>query len=293
VKEHRQKILLAIFGAMAVLTVGDRLWQDYYVAPLEAAQTRASKLTQGLAETRQTLKRYKKQQQRLDALRKLSLPGDVEAARTLYQEWLTEVAEKIELEGLRVDSNAPRTSAGFRELPFSLRCIGTLEQLTALLHTFYQAPLLHHISTLAITPIAGTRQLSLNFAIQALQLDNTPPASALPTGQRNQLASTTLEEYQMIAQRNIFSTSGGVEAAHFTVLTAIVAVDGYPQAWFTNLLEDHVAKVRVGERFRVGALECVVAEIGLRDVILSIQGQRWLLSVNDGMAAAIALPPEY
>jgi hypothetical protein len=253
---ERQRLLLGGFAAMATLTVGDYAWRNWYEAPLQAATQRVERLTEELGEAKQNLRKIKQDQNRLAKLRPLSLPDDIEAARTLYQGWLTEVAERIELEGQRIDSNPPRAQEGFRILPFSLRGSGSLEQLTALLFEFYRAPYLHHIRTLTVTPVAGTRQLSINLAIEALALDGAQRAEEPPAGANPQLASDALETYQSIARRNFFSASGGVEAAAYTTLTAIVEVDGYPEAWFTNLLEDEVVKVRMGDRFRVGAWIC-------------------------------------
>ncbi|MCA9259272.1 MAG: hypothetical protein KDA61_08740 [Planctomycetales bacterium] len=290
--ESRQRLLVFVFGAMVLVAVGDRLWQTGYVEPLLAAQNRASKLRKDLTEVRRQIKKAEKDQQRLQQLTERSLPADVEAARTLYQEWLTDVAERIELRSLRVDSNAPRANPGFRTIPFSLRGAGSLEQITSLLFEFYRAPMIHHLESLSIVPVANSRDLNLNLAIEAVIVDGVKREDALPQGQSELLANDQNESYRAIARRNIFSASGGVEAAGYMALTAIVAVDGYPQAWFTDLLAGDVVKVGVGESFRAGALECRVAEITLRDLIFEVEGQRWLMTVDDRLVDAVALPPE-
>lgn len=291
--DKRRTILLGSLAIMVVLTFGDQLWKSLYERPLGTARRNTERLTGEVQQARQTLKRFTKQQTRLKRLRSASLPNDVEAARTLYQGWLNELAERIDLEGRRVDSKPPRVYLGYRVLPFSLRCEGTLEQLTSLLYEFYQAPFLHHIRTMTITPIAGTRQLSLNFALESLSIDESPSTDALPSGKSDQLASDELRDYQSIVRRNMFSASGGVQAAQFTILTGIVAVDGSPQAWFTNSLEDDVQKVRAGGTIRVGGLECTVERMTRRDLILVIDDSRWLLTINERVADAIALPPEF
>jgi len=291
--DKRRNILLGAFAIMVVLTIGDQLWKSLYQQPINTARRKTERLTRDVLEARQMLKRYTKQQTRLIRLRNGSLPNDVEAARTLYQGWLNDLTERIDLEQRRVDSNPPRVYLGYRVLPFSLRCHGTLEQLTFLLYEFYRAPFLHHIRTMTITPVAGTRQLSLNFALESLSIDDSPTTGALPSGQSDQLASNDLRDYQSIVRRNVFSASGGVEAAQFTILTGIVTVDGYPQAWFTNSLEDDIQKVSAGDTIRVGGVECAVERMTLRDLILVIDDQRWLLTINDRVADAIALPPEY
>jgi Tfp pilus assembly protein PilO len=289
----RQKLLLAGLVAMGLLAVGERIWRGWYEEPLAAADKRVERLNADIAKAKQNLRRLKKDEGRLQRLRSLSLPDDVEVARTVYQAWLTQVAESIELEGQRVDSNPPRSQQGFQILPFSLRGTGSLEQLTALLFEFYQAPYLHHVRTLTVTPVAGARELNLNLAVEALIIGGAQRTEEMPAGSNQQLASAELDAYQAIARRNFFSASGGVEATAYTTLTAIVEVDRYPEAWFTNHLEDEVVKVREGDRFRVGSLACEVERITLRDAIITIDGQRWLLTVHDRVADAVALPPEY
>lgn len=291
--ERRQKILLGAFATLVLATVGDRVLSSYYFEPVERAERTAAGLTTEVEETRQKVRRAKKDAQRLTQLRNISLPADVEGARTYYQAWLTDLAENIEFAGLRVDSSPPRTFDGYQGLPFSLRCTGNLEKLTALLYEFYRTPMLHHIKSLTITPIASSRELNLSLAIEALLIDGAPAEFDPPDDFKSLLANDGIENYQAVARRNFFSTSGGVEAAAYTALTAIVAVNDAPQAWFTNLLEGQVEKVAVGDRFRVGALDCQVEEITVRDVVLAVDGQRWLLTIDERVADALALPPEY
>jgi len=289
----RRKILLALFAVMVALVIGDRLWTSFYSGPLAAARAKSSRLTQKIQETRQGRKRLQKWQKRLEVLRDRSLPENIDTARTLYQGWLTELVEKVSLDNRRVDSNEPRQFDGYYLLPFSLRGSGTLEQFTIMLHQFYTAPYLHKIRTFTITPIAGSRQLSLNLTIEALLIGGTDRIDELPTGTNDELAFDRFDEYRVIAKRNIFSTSGGVEATEHTVLTAIVSVDGIPEAWFTNRLEDKVQKLHEGDDFWVGAFHCKIREITRRDVVIVADNEGWLLTLSESLADATALPPEF
>lgn len=290
--DRRRTLLIGLFAIMVVMTVGDYAYRNYYETPLEAALERRDRLTQQVVEQRQQLKQLSKRQHRLNMLKKASLPEDAETARTLYLGWLNELAQYVDLLGRQVDSNPPRSYEGYRILPFSLRGRVTLEQLTALLYQFYEAPYLHHIRTITVTPVAGTRLLSLNLTVEAISLDGSVAEGSLPPGQSDQLASDRLTDYRVIAQRNVFSASGGVQAERFTTLTAIVEVDEYRQAWFNNALDDEVYKLSEGDSLRVGAVRGVVEQIMVRDLILAVGEQRWLLTIDDRLTDATALPPE-
>ena len=113
------------------------------------------------------------------------------------------------------------------------------------------------------------------------------------TGTSDVLASSRLEDYGAIAGRNFFSARGGAAATEHTELTAVVWVDGTGQAWVTNRLDDTLHKTRAGDELHIGTFHGLVAEIAEKDVVLESEGQRWLLSIQDRLADAIALPPEY
>lgn len=290
--DRRRTLLIGVFGVMVVMTVGDYAFRNYYEQPLEAAVQRKDRLTEEIAEKRAELKQLAKRQHRLDLLKEASLPAEAETARTQYLGWLNELAQYVDLLGRQVDSNPPRSYEGYRILPFSLRGRVTLEQLTTLLYQFYEAPYLHHIRTITVTPVAGTRLLSLNLAVEAISLDGGVAETTLPEGKSDQLASDRLADYRVIAQRNVFSASGGVQAERFTTLTAIVESDGYRQAWFNNALDDEIYRLSEGDALRVGAVRGQIERITVKDVILSVGEDRWLLTIDDRLTDATALPPE-
>ena len=291
--DKRRRLLLGVFAGMVVLTIGDFAWREFYEAPVNAADAKKERLAREILEAKQQYKRFAKQKNRLQKLRNASLPADTETARTLYLGWLNELAEDVQLAGKQVDSNPPRFYEGYRILPFSLRCRGTLDQVTTLLYAFYKAPHLHHVRTMTLTPVAGTRMLSINLAIEAVSINGRTAEKGLAEGDSNRLASNNLADYRPIVTRNVFSESGGLPAEQYTTLTAVVEANGYQQAWFTNALEGKTYKVSQGDRLRVGSIEGRVERITVRDLILVVDGQRWLLTIDDRLPDAVALPPEF
>ncbi len=55
---------------------------------------------------------------------------------------------------------------------------------------------------------------------------------------------------------------------------------------------DEKLKLRQGDTLQVGGLSAEVVQIGELDVVVELDGQRWLLTLGDSLADAFALPPE-
>ncbi len=292
--QQRQRILLSLFAGMVVLWLGDSVWSTYYEDPMAAADKKATQLDGQIRKAKLELKRLKRRQQLLDGVRNRSLPTDLASARSLYQGWLSQVAQQVELASRRVDSSPPRPQEGFHVLPFSLRGTGTLQQFTDLLFQFYRAPHLHQIRALTITPLDGRGQLNLNLSIEALVIDGAKQINALGSGESDVLASVSEADYRCIAQRNIFSANSGADTTSNTLLTAVVWVNDVPEAWFTSKLEEKVYKVRVGDLLTVGTFVGRVAQIADKEVTMEAPGgQQWLVplhaSLNDAIVRSVRL----
>ena len=242
---------------------------------------------------------------RLTAWEQQSLPTDTEVARSLYQAWVVELVNDVGLAGPSVNSSEPSNHQGiYHSLAFSVRGRGTLEQLTKFLFAFYQTDLLHQIRSVNITPVAKSDQLDLSLAIEAVSL--TMPAGSrrrspetvfeefrlrtARVGQR--LAFESLEDYALIARRNLFGVGGGADVTENTLLTSINLVDGQPEVWFTVRTKDEIVKLRVGGKLELGSLTLTVVEVFGADVVVDVDGERWLLTLGDRVTDAHALPPE-
>nr|NIL98747.1 hypothetical protein [Planctomycetales bacterium] len=152
-------------------------------------------------------------------------------ARSLYQAWLLELVNHVGLVGPSIDSSEPvATKSGYHLLSFSVRGNGTLEQLTKFLFEFYNAVHLHQISSLNITPKASIDELELFISIDALAVpgaadkDGNPRKGQLASRDQlsspwsGRLASANLDDYRLIADRNVFGIGGSPNAIEHTFL---------------------------------------------------------------------------
>ena len=109
----------------------------------------------------------------------------------------------------------------------------------------------------------------------------------------NRLAFDDLQAYQTIVTRNLFGMGGSPDPTDSAYLTSINEIDGQPEVWFTLRGTGELVKLRTGERLEIGPLTLEIAEVLGTDVILRVEGERWLLTLGDRITDAHALPPEH
>lgn len=292
--KYRKTILSALLVVMAVLYFGDWLLRNQFHGPLESRHRRTVRLQEDIAARQRDLDKARRAAKILDRYKSRSLPSNPEVARSLYQGWLLELVGQVGLANPKVDSSEPLNRKGlFYQLSFSLRGRGTLEQLTRFLFLFYRADHLHQIRSLSATPLQGTEELDLSVAIEALALAQADRKDRLSNRVSDRLASAKFEDYQIIAQRNVFGVGATSDATQYTFLTSVNYVDGKPQAWFTVRTSDDVLRLGEGESLEIGSFKATVAGITDSDVVIESDGARWLLTIGESLTDAAALPPEF
>jgi hypothetical protein len=292
---QREKILATGVGAVAMLFGGQWLYNAMYAAPLESRRAETDRLRKDISNRELELARFRKASQELKRWRTQSLPSDTEVARSQYQAWLVQLVGLAGWVNPNVDSSEPLSRKGmYDSLSFSVRGRGTLEQLTQFLFAFYRADHLHQIRSLSVTPSQRGDELEIALAVEALALNDADRKDRLASRVSDRLASDSLADYRPIVQRNLFGIGGGVvDEADFAYLTAVIEVNGEPEAWFTLRASGKLLKLRRQQSFEIGPFQGTVAEIDGSDVVLLCDDERWLLSVGESVMQASILPPEF
>ena len=293
-KVSRQKIMLGVLAVIALFQVGDWILSFAVDGPLKTRAAKTARLKQQIEKQEKELARARKAGKQFEIWKKQSLPSSVEVARSLYRSWLLESVSAARLANPFVDSGSAISRKGlYISLAFSVRCRGSLHELTRFLFTFYQANLLHQIQSMSVTPLGKTGRFDVSISIEALALPGSPNKDQLNSGISTQLASTRLTDYRVIARRNVFGVGSGFDEAHHAYLTAVTFSDGQPEAWITLRSEDRVLKLKIGQDFDVGPVNGTVVSVDDSDVVFKADGERWLLSLGESLSEALALPPEY
>jgi hypothetical protein len=202
--QSREKKLLfavaALVGLIVVFMVGGRLVSAFTtrfgtIARLKT-EIGAQQLRRKQAEI--AIQRQKEYQDR-------SLPRDVAAARTRYQDW---VFKRLADAGFKPPHDViakPIDPRGdLRRLPFDVKVRGTLDQLVRFLYGFYHADHLHQIRRLHITRVEKSAEIELDLGIEALSLPEAARQSDLNTAASTALKKPDLNTYlSLIKNRNV------------------------------------------------------------------------------------------
>ena len=290
----RNRLMYFGLGAILVYLGGDYAMRTYVDGPLEQKQARKAQLEKKIKERKKKLTEAKEAARKLTVLEKASLPSDTEVARSLYRAWLLELVEKSDFQTAHVDSGPATSRKGFYEaLVFSVRGKGTLHQVVRFLFDFYHAGHLHKIQSLSLTPVGKGGSLDVIMTVEALVLPGSDRKTELSKETSRRLNFPALADYGIIAQRNVFGAGGDSDASRQTYLTAVTRDDGEAEAWFTLRGQDKLLKLRQGGHFEIGYVSGTVVDIMNDDVVFESVGERWLISVGEPLAEALALPPEF
>jgi len=313
-KNWRNVFLLIAFMLFAVCYGGWWAYQTQYIAPRTKLQAEIAKAEQTqtqyettLSDRKASLKWLQNQQFHERSLPTGPPPG---VARTLYHSWLLEAGEACQFENLAVNARGvQQTPARNYTVSFQLSARTSLDQLSRFLYEFYWVSFVHRITELNIVPVENADLVNVTMQIEGLIIPSLsgdanaphPLRDRLPDGYWQRLSSNLLETYtDPIESRNLLQFSrGGVDASDFAKLTGIVYLDGEPEFWINNQLENTVVHVKLNEQFRIGSFIGRIVEVIDDDVVLETSGtmsrpaMRWFLGKGELLKNAMAVPSEY
>lgn len=297
----RNRWLIAALSMVVLFYVGEIGYRRYVEEPAKKHDRLEKQLTQKIKAARLELKKATQAAQQLPELEKRSLPWNANMARSRYRDWLIELAENVEFQGIRVDSGDPVAVSDtigrsrdpielYRRFTFSVRGRGNLAQITEFLHNFYRGGHLHKIQSMNLNP--GTEMIDFNASIQAIALPNADRAVELTSLVSDDLALPSARDYQLIARRNFFA-QGGMQTAWSRIQLSGVTSDrrGNSQAWFRVAGRRDEAKLAVGESVSRASLDVVVLALDVDNgtAKVNINGRPYELSVGHTLADATRL----
>jgi hypothetical protein len=302
----REKTLVYVTVALVVLFGVRSLFSTLGGATTELSDAR-DKLAADVQRKRQAVREGEKAAARMAEWDKRSLPADHEIARSLYQNWLSELADQVGFQGTQVESaEGHMTKKTYYALPFTVRGQASMEQLVQFLFKFYQAGHLQQIRHLSIKPLENakgqenSKTLKLSISIEALSLPGATRPDKLSGEPGKVLAAPSLEQYvKAIVGRNLFSpyTASGqaprpvdsnppqFDLAKYAYLTAsVIDVQGRRQVWLKSRAEnDKTLTLSQGDEFTIGPIHGKVTRIDRRWVEVEIDGARYQLALGNNL----------
>ncbi len=310
----RERILAAVTGALFLLIVGKFLFSAVS-GSLNTLHARRDALVAEVEKKKARVARGRRATARMSDWRRRSLPVDREMARSLYQNWLLGLVDKVKLDHARVESGEARSRRDiYWRLSFTIRGRGSLEQLTELLWEFYSAGHLQKIRGLSIKPIDDSSKLDLSLSIEALSLPGADSQDKLSAEQPAEPLPGTLAAYrESIVDRNLFGSyvppppppppvrpkppappppppPPGFDHTKYAVVTAILAAGGRHQVWIKMRTTDQQFELFQGDTFKVGSVECKVVRIGPKEVEIEVDGSRRRVRVGGNLRDGVEVP---
>ena len=297
--QSREKILadsaLGLVGLAALwflFFAGDSRSFDQLIAE-------RTKLASEIENKQKLLRAASQDAKRLDQWQRRALPPDPVLARSLYQNWLRNLAARGNLRGITLTSNDVGTRRDqFTRIPFKLRCRANLGDLVDFLYEFYSVGYLHQIRSMNIKPMPSSRELDVSMTIEALSLPMADSKNQLPkeAGQGLRLAKRS-DYREPIVSRNLFAAyirptppldrplpAPGVDLAKFVIVTAFMEVDGRAKVWIHDQIGAKLWKLETGETFVVGNAKGTVQSIQPEgEVVVKFRGIRRLLHAGDNV----------
>jgi hypothetical protein len=300
-KIPKNRWLLIALGLVGIFFVGERSYRKFYEEPTRENERIEEQLAKRLKEAKRDLAKSKDVSQQLEELEQKSLPWDAEMARARYQDWLLQLAKDAKLTGTSVDSGDPMavTSGGrkgkrptemFKRFTFTLNSRGDLGQVTKFLYDFYHAGHLHKIRTMSLNPIGSGQDVSVSLTIEALALPSADRERDLTTVVSEQLAQADVRDYQLISQRNFFSSGGAASAWKTIQLSAITTdVHGVGEAWFNIGPEKKTQILQLGQALAVPSCDVRLTALEETAATITIDGQPHRLAIGQNLTEATAV----
>lgn len=197
----REKILAGAVAAIALI-LGLQYGFNNYRSAVKTRQDKIDSLDRQIADRKFRQMEGAMSQARMGTFIDRSLPGDVETARSQYNQFLTELVDET---GLANRSAKPTGTVPYRDLytqlNFKVSGSGNLEQFIELLHRFHSKDYLHRIQRLDVRKDKA-KGLVITMDIQALALSSALP-NAQPPSQPSPRVDQNIDYYRLaILNRN-------------------------------------------------------------------------------------------
>jgi hypothetical protein len=301
--QRREKILAYTVGGLLVVVAG------WFLLLGGDSRTDAQLMTErdrlaGEVETKDNLMNAAaRDRKQLAEWNRRALPSDKAVARSLYQNWLRGLANRVHFRQLNIESKEVESRRDmFTRMSFSVRGHVALADLTRFLYEFYAAGYLHQIRQMDMKPVEHSGDLDVSLTVEALSLPNADCKEQLSKEPGRGLRLAKFDNYRdPIVKRNLFAPytpppsvadkpEASVDMAEHTFVTGFTEVDGFQQVWIQDRMAGKVWKLHEGEDFTIGQLHGTVRKITpTREVTLDFDGHRRRLREGENLRGGVEI----
>ena len=166
----REQILAVVMGGLLLVLIVFFTFNKVN-GVLQGKKQQVIALEQNIKNKQRIVKFSHIEADRMQDYERMSLPSDVEKARSLYQNWLVSLVTEAGFEDPQVNVLSSRKDNDvFHSFSFTVNGRADLRELVNFQYRFYSADFLHRIRRLHAKRINDSRQLELSISIDALAL---------------------------------------------------------------------------------------------------------------------------
>ena len=297
-------LVFTCLAAFALWYGGTWAYRTQYKTPRTELGTEIARFEQFNAQFDTTIKSMQQFVKGNQAYYTRSFPLYSNSARTLYQNWLSEVAKCCDVKNPQIESYQPtRPAAGYGfNYRFQLQGQFSKDGFARFLYEFYWASYLQRLVSVTLMPIEKSELMDVVMIFDGTALFPPPEPyyyplkDKLPENYHRRLSSGPFSAYSAVADRSLLQyTKSGLDKADYTFLTSIISNNGVAEIWFTDRTTTSPEPdiYRVGDTIRIGSVVGKLVDIEHDYVVFERgAGQLWLLSAGECLNRAFAVPPE-
>jgi hypothetical protein len=294
--QKRERLLLVVAGLVFFVVMVPIFYRLFGTEVLTLRKER-NRLKNDIEKYENDVKNKTEIKTRLEHFTARSLPSKDDFAKSLYQNYLMDLAGETGIRENRIDPGSvavvkTQSKTHYNKYTFTLHGKGSLEKIAEFLRRFHKADYLHLVRKVSPRPIKNSRDMDVSITVEALSLPQARSNRTLPVIDRQQLETTDNDKtmLQRITDRSLFSVFVPVQAmpeprrqeeprpvnrfdqSPYCYVMAVVEVDGKPQVWIDQRTEGKKFRLYEGEMFQLGGVRCYVKKIEFNRVQFEAAG---------------------
>ncbi|MDR1141565.1 MAG: hypothetical protein LBL62_07720 [Planctomycetaceae bacterium] len=283
--QKRERLLLVAAGVVFLIIMVP-IFYHLFVVDILALRKDRNRFKAEIEKYENDIKNKTEIKNRLDHFTDRSLPSKDDFAKSLYQNYLMDIAGETGIRESRVDPGSiavvkTQNKTHYNKYTFTLHGKGSLDKIAEFLRRFYKADYLHLVRKVSPRPIKNSREMDVSITIEALSLPQARSNRTLPAIEEQQLAVTDADKtmLQRITERSLFSAfvpmrpeteprvreeirpPNRFDQSPYCYVMAVVEADGKPQVWIDLRTEGKKFRLYEGEMFQLSGVRCFVRKI--------------------------------
>jgi hypothetical protein len=306
--QKRERFLLVAAGIVLLIIIVP-IFYRIFVVEISSLRKDRNRFKIEIEKYENDIKHKTEIKDRLDHFIARSLPSKDDFAKSLYQNYLMDLAGETGIRESRIDPGSvavvkTQNKTHYNKYTFTLHGKGSLDKIAEFLRQFYKADYLHLVRKVSPRPVKNSQDMDVSITIEALSLPQARANRTLPKIDEQQLAITDNDKIMLkrITDRSLFSAfvparqepeprsreelrpPNHFDQSPYCYVIAVVEVNGKPQVWIDLRTEGKKFRLYEGEMFQLGNVRCFVRKIEFDRVQFEAAGGFYTIKTGKSFA---------